>query len=188
MDSRPTSPIVEEGMASRTAALSLVEPSDLPPPSGVSDDFDGAFWPLFLAAYRVALRILGDRDAAEDVAAETLARTHVHWGRLNDAPHRTAWVVRVATNQALDVVRRAPAPLVAVDGRGFEEAAALRLALKSVLSALPRRQREVLVLHFLVGLPPADVAAALGIGQGTVRRYLDRGLRRLRERMGDVPW
>jgi RNA polymerase sigma factor (sigma-70 family) len=173
-------------MAPRTAALSLVELSDPPPPDAASDDFDEAFWPLFLAAYRVAFRILRNREAAEDVAAETMARAHVHWPRI--VPNRTAWVVRVATNRALDVIRRGPAPVDVPGVRGFEDEAALRLAMATVLSGLPRRQREVVVLRFLVGLAPADVAAALGIGQGSMRRYLDRALRRLRERLGDGPW
>lgn len=60
--------------------------------------FEEAFAELVLPAFRVALRILGNVADAEDVAAEAMARALRSWGRVNEMPHRTAWVVRVASN------------------------------------------------------------------------------------------
>lgn len=159
------------------AAASHVEPA--------ADAFDAAFWPLFLDAFQAAFRVLGDRHAAEDVASEAMARAHLHWNRIAGVPYRNAWVVRVATNRALDVARRRRDPAVERRSSGFEDDAAVRLSVVPALQELPRRQREVVVLRFLVGLPAADVAAVLGIGEGSVRKHMDRGLRRLRARLGD---
>ena len=66
--------------------------------------FEGAFEPLRRAAYRAAYRLLGDRATAEDVAAEALARAYARWSSVAD--HAQPWVIRVATNLALDVGRR----------------------------------------------------------------------------------
>ena len=66
--------------------------------------FDEAFAGLFRLAYRVSFRVLGDKGDAEDVAQETLARTHVRWSKLADRPE--GWVVTVATNLAIDRQRR----------------------------------------------------------------------------------
>lgn len=148
------------------------------------DDYETAFWPLFLVAFRAAQRILGDRHAAEDAAAEALTEAHLHWKRISNLAYRDAWVVRVATNRALDVVRRNPEPTTGTESTHFEEGAAVRLSLARELRLLPRRQREVVVLRFLVGLPLADVAAVLGIGPASAHTHLSRGLKRLRARLG----
>ena len=148
-----------------------------------SDDYDAAFWPLFLAAFRAAHRILGDRHAAEDAAADALTAAHLHWKRISDASYREAWVVRVATNKALDSVRRRPPQPMDTPEIRFEEGMVTRLSLVKALRELPRRQREAVVLRLLVGLSLEDVAAVLGIAQGSVRTHLDRGKRRLRERL-----
>lgn len=153
------------------------------PPMVVAPDFDDAFPGLFLLAFRAAHRILRDVAAAEDVAADVLARVHDRWGRLGGAGHRDAWVVRVATNRALDVVRRGPAPALVAAHRSFEDEVAGRLALSSALRRLSRRQQEAIAMRFLLGLAEHEVAAVLGIAEGSVRRHIDRGLRRLRAGM-----
>lgn len=152
---------------------------------GRDEGFEEAFDDLFPRAHRVAYRILGDRTAAEDIAAEALARTCLRWRKLRDLPWRDGWVLRVATNLALDSVkRRRPAPESYVPFDGAEEAV-LRVAMVEALHALPRRQREVLALRFLTDLSEADVAASLGISAGSVKTHTSRGLATLRARLGD---
>ena len=145
-----------------------------------AETFDEAFWPLFLTAFRAAYRILRNTAAAEDVAADVLGRLHVRWDRLGRAGHRDAWVVRVATNQALDVVKRGAPPAAAPRVAAFEDELASRLTVTAAVRALSRRQREAVALRYFVGLPEREVAVVLGIGEGSVRRHLDRALRRLR--------
>lgn len=145
------------------------------------EDFDEAFWPLFLTAFRAANRILRDTHAAEDVAAEVLGRLHVRWARLGGATHRDAWVVRCATNAALDLVRRRQPEAVERPPASFEDALAARLLVASAMRDLSRRQREAVALRYLVGLTEEEVALVLGIGTGSVRRHVARGLERLRK-------
>jgi DNA-directed RNA polymerase specialized sigma24 family protein len=168
-----------------TSAAHLVAATGERAKAASDTEFDAAFWPLFLTAFRAAHRILGDRHAAEDVAADALARAHVHWRRIAGRPYRDAWVVRVATNRALDLHRRGRLSVSMPPSVGFDEGVAVRVSLLQALHELPRRQREVVVLRFLVGLPVGDVAAVLGIGPGSVRTHLERGLRSLRAHLGD---
>jgi RNA polymerase sigma factor (sigma-70 family) len=152
----------------------------------VADDlvitFEGAFASLRRAAYRAAYRLLGDRAAAEDVAAEALARAYARWRSVSD--HAEPWVIRVATNLALDVGRRRA---TAIDRQQLlvEEAPVdqveRRLDLQSALRALPRRQREVVVLRYLGDLSEQATADALALNVGTVKSHAARGLARLRE-------
>ena len=55
----------------------------------------------------------------------------------------------------------------------------------AALAGLPGRRREVLVLRFYLGLPVAEVAAMLGISQGSVKSATARGLEALARRLGE---
>jgi RNA polymerase sigma factor (sigma-70 family) len=141
---------------------------------------------LFGIAYRVGIRILGDVTAAEDVAAETVARAVVHWPRLDHPARRQAWVARVAANLSIDVIRRNGRVPVAEShtGRDVGDAAAVRLALASALASLPARQRQVVVLRYVADLPEAEVASSLGLSLNTVKKHTARGLAALRRSLG----
>lgn len=153
---------------------------------GREDDFEDAFDGLFLAAFRLARRMLGDDAAAEDVAAEALARTYAHWSSVRHLPWRHGWVLRVASNLALDAARSGrrrtdPPPLTADDE---SDHVAVRLALVSALRSLPRRQRQAVTLRYLGGLSEAEVALALRVSPGAVKSHLHRGMASLRRRLG----
>ncbi len=149
------------------------------------DDFEGVFDEMFNRSRCLATRMLGDRTRGEDIAAEALARTWLHWAKVRSLEHRLAWVLRVTTNLCLDQLRRRRPVVMAAPTTDPTDAVALRLALAAALRSLPRRQREVVVLRHLADLPEAEVALALGITPGTVGAHLHRGLASLRGRLGD---
>ena len=151
------------------------------------EGFDEAFDALFGRAFRVARRILGDDATAEDVAAEAMARAYAHWGKIAAQPWREGWVVRVASNLALDTVRkRSRQDNVEVEKIVEDDDVVVRIALAEALSLLPRRQREVVVLRHLGGLSEAECAQALKVSTGAVKTHLHRGLASLRTRLGPV--
>lgn len=151
--------------------------------------FEEAFDALFRRAFLVARRILGDSAASEDVAAETLARAYAHWRKIGDQPWREGWVVRVATNLALDATRknryRADEPVK--DQPVVDDDVAVRLALVAALARLPKRQREVVALRHLAGMSEEQTAAALQVSAGSVKTHLHRGVAALRKALGDGP-
>lgn len=149
------------------------------------DSFESAFPELVLPAFRVALRILGDVAEAEDVAAEALARALRSWDRVGGLPYRRAWVVRVASNLAVDRARRRrPAVVPPSQVPDVAEAVTLRLALSAALQALPRRQCQVVAMRYLAGLTEAEVARSLGISLNSVKKHNGRGVSTLRARLG----
>lgn len=153
-------------------------------------DFTIAFQDLYPRAVRLASRIVGSA-AAEDVAAEALARAYAQWDRIGS--YRTGWVLRVTTNLAIDLVRsRSRAVSLDTSDVGVvgddHEVATLRVALVASLRALPRRQREAVALRYLGGLSQADVAATLGISPGSVAQHIHRGLRVLRGQFTEPLW
>jgi len=153
--------------------------------------FDAAFRRLFVQAFRVALRLLGDPAEAEDVAAETMARTLVAWRRMGECGYVDAWVARVAANVAVDTARRrarlnkmtAQLSMSVPDATlhsGDAEEAVRRLVVAEALARLPRRQREVVTLRYFTDLSESDIARVLSISPGAVKRYAHRALTRLR--------
>jgi RNA polymerase sigma factor (sigma-70 family) len=146
------------------------------------EGFEDAFRELYPRAHALAYRMLGNRQAAEDVAAETMARALMRWNRL-DRDRLPGWVLRVAANQSIDLMRRKGRVLEpgVVD---LEDSTTLRLALADALRRLPKRQREAVALRYLSDLSEADTAAVLGIAPGSVKVHVHRGLASLRSQLG----
>jgi RNA polymerase sigma factor (sigma-70 family) len=139
--------------------------------------FEARIDELFAVGYRVGFRLTGSRLEAEDIAQEAVARSLVRWPKIE--PYAAAWVARVATNLALDQLRRSRrAPPVADESQ--DQVMGDRLDLVRALERLPRRQRDVIVLRYLADLDENVVAAQLHCSAGTVKQHAHRGLARLR--------
>jgi RNA polymerase sigma factor (sigma-70 family) len=149
--------------------------------------FDESFDELYRTAFRGAYKLLGDYAEAEDIAQEASARALAHWRKVED--YACAWVARVATNLALDRVRSHAvsrrADVIDLDAAARDPEAEERLDLQRALHDLPRRQRDVVVLRYLLDQPEHTVAAALGVSVGSVKTHASRGLSALRLSLGE---
>lgn len=138
----------------------------------------------------VVYRMCGDPNLAEDVAQEAFLRA---WQKLADyrpkAPFRY-WVYRIATNAALDVLRRERVTLdvdevqVAADTPTLEDrsaTAARARQVKEAVLALPAASRSVLVLREYQDLSYQEVAETLDIPIGTVMSRLSYARGKLRQ-------
>jgi RNA polymerase sigma-70 factor (sigma-E family) len=130
-------------------------------------------------------RLLVDGPAeAEEVVQEAFARTYARAPRLGTADEATAYVQRVVVNLCRDtlrhraVVRRQVAPPAATVP-GAERTVLLdedQRQLTEAVRSLPRRQRECVVLRYLLELSTAETARTLGIAEGSVKSHLSRAL------------
>jgi RNA polymerase sigma-70 factor (sigma-E family) len=159
-----------------------VEPPDV---TSVTRDFDHAYPALFRDAYRVAYRLLGNREDSADAAQEACARAYVRWRRLTRSGDPAPWVVRVAGNLAIDRWRRrrtaAAHPLPAPASSETPD----RVDLHRALDTLSQRQREVIVLRYFADLPERAVADALGCSVGSVKTHASRAIASLRTALAD---
>lgn len=146
--------------------------------------FEEAFDHLWGRAFALARRLLGSEAAAEDVTAEALARAWLHWKRVGGTPWRDGWVLRVTANLAVDASRRRRRVPLGMSRPDVADEVVLRRAIVEALAALPRRQRDVVVLRYLCDLSEADTGAVLGVRPATVGVHLHRGLAALRSRLG----
>ncbi|WHT17187.1 sigma-70 family RNA polymerase sigma factor [Crossiella sp. CA-258035] len=125
-----------------------------------------------------ALMLTDNRQDAEDAVQEAYAEAMRQWPEL---AHRgpEEWVYRVVKRRLWAAARRwrrqRPLELVvALPARcSTEEAAQVRLVLDG-LARLPRKQRVVAYLHWVEGLTPAQIAAELGIGEGSVTSMIGK--------------
>jgi RNA polymerase sigma factor (sigma-70 family) len=144
--------------------------------------------------FRTAYGLLGSKAEAEDAVQEALARACAHADRLRDMETAEGWFQRVLVNVCLRMLRRRrlwgwlrPRPggepdeaIAVIDVGGGDEPARIR-ALARALEKLPARQRAALILRHGEGRSVNEIAELLGVGPGTVKTHLVRGLRRLRE-------
>jgi RNA polymerase sigma-70 factor (ECF subfamily) len=134
--------------------------------------------------FRYALFLTGDRDDAEDVASETFARALRAWrdGREPNGP-ALPWLLVIARNIANDRWRKAKRLLA----RPFESTSPSDITrleasmwLKSVLTVLSVRQREVIALRYHRDLSDADIGTVMGLSESGVRSLVARAMETLR--------
>ncbi len=95
-----------------------------------------------------------------------------------------AWVAAVALNLTRSGWRRTMAERRARSGSATAAPSGEQVDVAKALEALPRRQREVAVLRYLLEMSTAEVATALGIAEGTVKSSLARARAHLVEALG----
>ena len=135
--------------------------------------------------FRYALTLVRDQFLAEEVVQETMIAVWRGAKGFRGRSQVSTWVFGIARNQAWQVLRRTPQNLsepeeevVVLDGVGMvEEEERVRKA----LTKLPPIEREVVVLAFYQGLTYRDIAAILGVPEGTVKSRMYHARKRLRE-------
>ena len=144
------------------------------------------------SAGRLAVRLTGDPDMGEDVMQEALVRASRSWRTFRGQSRFSTWLMRIVVNAFRGCLARRSAagglPGELPDGKAADPSAELSAreigqAVAAAVSALPPRQREVLVLRAYEGLSTAEVCELLGIDEGTARANLHYARRRLRERL-----
>jgi RNA polymerase sigma-70 factor (ECF subfamily) len=141
----------------------------------VEQEFEAFYAAHYAPLAGYCWRLVNDRELAHDLAQESFARMIARWRRIDDP---RSYVYRVATN----LVRRAWRDRD--DRRLVDDAVAAQLVLElpgpdaavvglnDAVAALPRKLREVVLLHYFADMSVTDVAAATGRPAGTVKRQL----------------
>ena len=160
-------------MSTSVGADGVIGAADLPTasPQATFEAFFEQAWP---EAVRLAALLTQDGAAAEELAQDAFTQMYATWGRAAnpDAYLRTTLVNRCNNWRRRARVRQAKLPLVATVGRVDFRADEL----SDAVAALPFRQRAVIVLRYYGGLSEAEIGAALGCRNGTVKSLASRGL------------
>ncbi len=145
--------------------------------------------------YNLAYRITGNHEDAADAAQDAFVRAYQALPRFRGEASFSTWLHRIATNTALDLVRRRPeVPPVELpaDHAGPDDPAAeahrreVNRRVHAAVGRLPEEYRVVVVLRDFQGLAYDEIARALHVPIGTVRSRLSRGRETLRGLLMDL--
>ena len=132
---------------------------------------------------RMAMLMLADQQAAEDVVQEAFLGLYRRWGTLTDPTKALTYVRSSVLNGCRTVLRkrsrRLPPSYREPDAESAEALALLGEEHREVLAALrrlPARQREAVVLRHCLGLSENETAQVMKISKGTVKSASSRGI------------
>jgi RNA polymerase sigma-70 factor (ECF subfamily) len=153
--------------------------------------------------FRLLLRMLGNREEAEDVAQETFLSLHRHGHRFRGESRFSTFVYRVAANAALNrrrslgrnrarmekLMERQAAgddlPASPRDAASLAEAGEVGVEVRRALETLSENLRLPLVLYDIEGLAYGEIAKVLGVAEGTVKSRIHRARQALRDELRD---
>ena len=147
------------------------------------------------ALLRYALVLTGDRELAQDIVQETMARAQVKWRRIERADSPDAYVRQMVLNEYLSWRRRWAVRNIRAAGEQMTTLVDLRSATRDHaddvvdsdemwrrLATLPRKQRAVVVLRYYEQLSDDEIAQLLNCAPVTVRSNVSKALNTLRLR------
>jgi RNA polymerase sigma-70 factor, ECF subfamily len=144
--------------------------------------------------FSVALRITGNREAAEEVAQDVFLELHRSLNTVRSEEHALFWLRKVATHRAIDAARRGariPETVAEVEDLADERGSGkndplLAQRLQLLVAGLPENMRAVIVLRYQEDLMPEEISQTLGMPVATVKSNLQRGLEMLRRKTEKV--
>jgi len=148
--------------------------------------------------YRVAYQFAGNHHDAEDIAQEVFIKVYRSLDRFRQDAQLTSWMYRIVMNACIDHRRRQRPAVAAAFGEEAEQrmlntpedrpgpeerayAGELGQVLESEIGRLPNGQRVVFVMRHHQGMKLCEIAEALGLAEGTVKRQLHAAVHRLRQ-------
>ena len=155
-----------------------------------SADFDAFYTATVRRVVLYLYAVSGDRSDAQEVAQEAFARAWQYWPKISRYDDPEAWVRTVAwrlmanrwrgLRRWLAAQGRLGPPVEATAGPSPD-----RVAVMAALQRLPKPQRQVIALHYLLDMPVADIAASIGVPAGTVKARLSRARTTLAGLLGE---
>ena len=146
---------------------------------------------------RLAVVMLGSREAAEDAVQDAFVALHRNVRSLRDPASAEAYLRSAVLNRSRSWVRRQvtqraarPLMLVRDEQESSEDTAVSRDtvgSLVAVMRTLARRQREVLACRYVLEMSVAETAQLLAISEGSVKAHTHRGLQALQQRIEVAP-
>jgi RNA polymerase sigma-70 factor (ECF subfamily) len=162
--------------------------------------------PVFSLVYRM----VRDRELAEDLAQETFIKVFNHLDKYNPAYKFSSWIFKIASNLAIDTLRRKQPATVSIDGSRHAGTAAeieatritveshdenpeealeskqLGQEIEAAISLLRPEYRTAILLRHVEGRPYEEIAEIMGIPLGTVKTYIHRARGELRETLSHL--
>jgi RNA polymerase sigma factor (sigma-70 family) len=171
------------------AGIDPIDPAEHLGPGAESEGFEAFYLREYHAVVRLAYALSGSRLAAEDIAQEAFLRAFRDWERIRQP---SGWVRKVTVRRAGRTVHRrllearALARMLASRGPAVAELPEQDAEVWRAVRALPRRQAQVIALHYVADVSVTEIARTLGLAEGTVKAQLHRGRQALAARLANA--
>lgn len=149
-------------------------------------DFEAVYDKYADMLYRLALSHLQSREDAEDVVHDVFAKYLESVGKLKDAEHERAWLIKVTVNACRDFLRKKKyRTYIAIDE--IQEIAAKDTEplpeVFEMVAVLPEKYKTVIVLHYLEGYSVDEISSIIGVSASAIKMRLSRGREVLKKYM-----
>ena len=162
--------------------------------------------PVFSLVYRM----VRDRELAEDLAQETFVKVFNHLDRFNPKYKFSSWIFKIASNLAIDTLRKREPHTVSLDGsrhaqtpdeveatritveskdenpEEFLEAKELGQEIERAIGRLRADYRTAILLRHVEGRSYEEIAEVMGVPLGTVKTFIHRARSELRETLAHL--
>ena len=162
--------------------------------------------PVFSLVYRM----VRDRELAEDLAQETFVKVFNHLDRFNPKYKFSSWIFKIASNLAIDTLRKREPVTVSLDGsrnaesadeieatritveskdenpEEFLEAKELGQEIERAIGLLRPDYRTAILLRHVEGRAYEEIAEVMGVPLGTVKTFIHRARSELRETLAHL--
>lgn len=173
-------------------------------PARAADSFRAVVEEHSRMVFRLAYRMTGNVEDAEDVVQETFLKAHRSFGRFDARASVATWIYRIALNAAIDVLRRRrktssprsagngdtdPMETVPSEGPLPDRVAFAGQVDRRVAAALSRlsvSEREAFILRHLEGMPLERIAEVLQVRPNAVKQTVFRAVQKLRRELAPL--
>ena len=144
------------------------------------------------STFRLAYRMTGNEADAEDVVQETFLRAYRQLGRFDSRAKFSSWIHRIASNYAIDLIRRrkrwglsalddhAPLQSATPDPERATESAEFGDEIEEALATLTPRERVAFVMRHHQGCSIREIGSVLGTRDNATKNHIFRAVRKLR--------
>ena len=176
-----------DGTTGRGGAGAIPEPrsSDEPGPEPFRDFYEREYRGLVALAYS----LINDRTMADDIAQEALVAALRRWDHVAALESPLGWVRRVVAYKSVSLIRRRLAELRALTRVGSladrrPDSPESDVDFWVMVRSLPRRQAQVVALHYVSDMSVLEIAATLGCKEGSVKASLFKARKTLLKSLG----
>jgi RNA polymerase sigma-70 factor (ECF subfamily) len=150
--------------------------------TGFDSFFDGSWRRLQGQAYVMT----GSRETAQDLTQEALLRAWRHWDTVSKLDSPEAWTRKVLQHLCIESWRKSRRRKPKTDVPAHAEIPESHTEIAQAMRGLPGQHARALLLHDGLGMTVSEVAADLGVPDGTVKSWLSRSRKVVAERLGQL--
>ena len=161
-----------------------------PRPVRAVPDFESFYRREYRTVVGLAYALSGSRIAAEDITQDAFLAAHKEWDRVAFYDKPEAWVRRVVSSLSVSLIRTKVREAGAVARLKPRDSYLSRMPAEDAhfwktVRSLPKRQAQVIALHYLEDLPVSEIAWILSCSESTVKVHLHKGRKRLAQKLDE---